>query len=160
MAKKVVEEKKECICTEECKCKEKEKVYFIPEFSYWEEVVITPDDYELDEGESTNGDFVTACFFAGSIGKVIDAYQYGEDETPRYAVQLTSIDWEKVIYIGEEYLEYYDPEIEQEYSAAQSVKNLAKEKLLNPETDLWEQLIARVILDAFDKADKYDTLKK
>lgn len=165
MAKKV--EEKQCSCwKEECKCTEK-RTYKVPAFSYGEEVVVIVPDKELKVWESEDSDFTKACFYEWMYGTVLDVETYSwseEDVEPCYSIRLDDVvEWDhdtKVIYIWEKYLGTVSYEDEREYSTVESIKNLAKEKLDNPDSDVGELLVAKVILDAFDKAEKFDSLNK
>lgn len=149
--------------------KEEKKMYIIPEFEYWDRVIIEPgiDVYEVEESEDSY--LQSAVFYNGCVGTVVDIWQYKTDDSPVYTVKLDLNlgseydDKTKYVSMSEAYLEYRDcddDDCEEDYSITKTITDLAKEKINNPLSDVGEILTARTILDAFEKAEKYDALKK
>ena len=134
-----------------------EKKYDIPEFEYWDRVVIM-----TSEGfPTTNPDAVVASFFEWETWTVIDVWVY--DNNINYCVLLDCNLWtkrsdeiDKRVWIREcDLLEEEDPfeddDEECEVDIDKCIKEAAEETIADKETSEESKIIARYILNLINK---------
>lgn len=137
-----------------------EKKYNIPDFEYWDRVVIMT----FEDFPTTNYDAVTASFFEWEHWTVIDVSIY--DNNINYCVLLDCNLWtkrsdenDKIIWIREcdlideeEYgYPYEDDEEECEVDIDKCIKEAAEETIADKETSEESKIIARYILNLINK---------
>lgn len=134
-----------------------EKKYNIPEFEYWDRVMIMTSE----KFPTTNSDAVAASFFEWETWTVIDVWVY--DNNINYCVLLDCNLWtkrsdesDKRVWIREcDLLEEEDPfeddEEECEVDIDKCIKEAAEETIADKETSEESKIIARYILNLINK---------